>query len=80
MVTPELETERLILRPLSSEDAVQIQHVFPRWEIVRYLVASVPWPYPDNAAQNYVDNWHWWQVKKAKDGSGHYDENRTRTS
>ncbi|SFT42247.1 Protein N-acetyltransferase, RimJ/RimL family [Kosakonia arachidis] len=56
MLTPELQTARLILKPLVSEDATQIQRIFPRWEIVRYLVASVPWPYPDNAAQNYVDN------------------------
>ncbi|MGP3590184.1 GNAT family N-acetyltransferase [Vagococcus sp. WN89Y] len=56
MKTPELETARLILKPLASEDAAQIQRVFPRWEIVRYLIASVPWPYPPGAAQNYVDN------------------------
>lgn len=56
MATPELKTARLLLKPLASEDATQIQRIFPRWEIVRYLVASVPWPYPDNAAQNYVDN------------------------
>jgi len=56
VVTPELQTARLILKPLVSEDATQIQRIFPRWEIVRYLVASVPWPYPDNAAQDYVDN------------------------
>lgn len=54
--TPEMITDRLILKPLRSEDAAQIQRVFPRWEIVRYLVASVPWPYPDGAAQHYVDN------------------------
>lgn len=40
--TPEIITPRLILKPLRSEDALQIQHVFPRWEIVRYLIASVP--------------------------------------
>lgn len=56
MPIPLLKTARMILKPLTSEDAKQIQSVFPRWEIVRYLVNSVPWPYPDNAAQNYVDN------------------------
>lgn len=50
-----LETKRLILQPLASEDAVIIQQIFPRWEIVRYLVDSVPWPYPDGAAKDYVD-------------------------
>jgi len=54
--TPEMITDRLILKPLRSDDAEQIQRVFPRWEIVRYLVASVPWPYPEGAARHYVDN------------------------
>jgi len=51
-----LITERLLLKPLISEDAIQIQKLYPRWEIVRYMVASVPWPYPDNGAENYVNN------------------------
>lgn len=54
--TPEMMTKRLILRPLRPEDAVQIQNKFPRWEIVRYLTSSVPWPFPEGAAQHYVDN------------------------
>ena len=56
MTIPTLTTERLILRPLIAEDAVQIQQRYPRWEIVRYMVASVPWPYPENGAENYVNN------------------------
>lgn len=56
MQIPTLKTERLLLKPLVSEDALQIQKLFPRWEIVRYLVSSIPWPYPDNAASHYVDN------------------------
>ena len=54
--TPQLETARLLLKPLVPADAEQIQRVFPRWEIVRYLVASVPWPYPQGAAEHYVNN------------------------
>lgn len=79
MATPQLETERLLLKPLASEDASQIQRIFPRWEIVRYLVASVPWPYPEGAAQYYVDNvalaaskegkgWFWTLRRKASPG------------
>lgn len=56
MTIPTLTTERLLLKPLVAEDAVQIQKRYPRWEIVRYLVSSVPWPYPDNGAENYVNN------------------------
>jgi RimJ/RimL family protein N-acetyltransferase len=51
--TPVLETPRLILRPLEVRDAEAVQRLFPHWEIVRYLNAVVPWPYPaDGAAQN----------------------------
>ncbi len=56
MTMTTLITERLLLKPLISEDAIQIQKLYPRWEIVRYMVASVPWPYPDNGAENYVNN------------------------
>ncbi|MGY5367839.1 GNAT family N-acetyltransferase [Enterobacter oligotrophicus] len=55
MSMPTLLTERLVLKPLVAEDAVQIQQRFPRWEVVRYMVASVPWPYPDNGAEYYVN-------------------------
>ena len=54
--TPVLETLRLILRPVRADDAPTIQRRFPQWEIVRYLSATVPWPYPpDGAAANMVD-------------------------
>src|SRR5215469_14611602 len=45
-MTPTLETERLLLRPLQLEDAEQVQRLFPQWEIVQYLNARVPWPFP----------------------------------
>ncbi|HMD09258.1 MAG TPA: hypothetical protein VKH63_17125 [Candidatus Acidoferrum sp.] len=41
---PELETERMWLRPVRLEDAEQAQKLFPQWEIVKYLGAVVPWP------------------------------------
>jgi ribosomal-protein-alanine N-acetyltransferase len=49
-----LETSRLFLRPLQLADAAQIQAVFPHWEVVRYLAAQVPWPYPPDGAQHYI--------------------------
>lgn len=69
-VLPTLETNRLLLRPLTLEDAPQTQVLFPHWEIVRFLNASVPWPYPaDGALAYYRDialpaieqglEWHW---------------------
>lgn len=53
-MTPPLETPRLILRPLELADADQIQELFPQWEIVRYLTATVPWPYPPDGAATFV--------------------------
>lgn len=56
MTIPTLITERLCLKPLVKEDALQIQQRYPRWEVVRYMVASVPWPYPDNGAESYIND------------------------
>jgi len=68
--TPTLYTERLILRPLELADADAIQQQFPHWEVVRYLNALVPWPYPADGALTYLrdnalpavargEQWHW---------------------
>jgi [ribosomal protein S5]-alanine N-acetyltransferase len=69
-MTPEGQTARLLLRPLAREDAAQIQEIFPRWEVVRYLRNTVPWPYPADGARYYIESvalpaiergeeWHW---------------------
>jgi RimJ/RimL family protein N-acetyltransferase len=65
-----LETEHLLLKPLALADAEQIQRIFPRWEIVQFLNASVPWPYPSDGAETWCrsaalpamereEEWHW---------------------
>ena len=65
-----LMTSRLILLPLDIADAPAVQARFPRWEIVRYLDAVVPWPYPPDGALTYIsglclpgmlrgEEWHW---------------------
>ncbi|MCU1241109.1 MAG: hypothetical protein JWO71_1835 [Candidatus Acidoferrum typicum] len=69
-MTPPLETPRLLLCPLELADAEQIQGLFPHWEIVRYLAAQVPWPYPADGAIHFIrdmalpavergEAWHW---------------------
>lgn len=40
---PILETSRLLLRPL--------QALFPHFEILQYMSAAIPWPYPDDGAE-----------------------------
>ena len=67
---PELQTARLVLRPLQLSDAAQLQLTFPQWEVVRYLNHKVPWPYPVDGAETYLrnaalpamergDEWYW---------------------
>jgi threonine dehydratase/RimJ/RimL family protein N-acetyltransferase len=54
MTVPPLETPRLLLRPLALEDADAVQALFPHWEIVRHLNATVPWPYPPDGARTFL--------------------------
>lgn len=67
---PILETQRLLLNPLTLDDAPAIQATFPQWEIVRFLASHVPWPYPPDGAESFLRNvalpgiasgteWHW---------------------
>ena len=55
-MVPEIETARLILKPLTSLDADRFQKIFPQWEIVRYMIGTIPWPYPENAARDFIEN------------------------
>ncbi|AKA24643.1 GNAT family N-acetyltransferase [Pseudomonas chlororaphis] len=68
--TPTLHTARLILRPLQLADAEAIQQQFAHWDVVRYLNARVPWPYPADGALSFLrdsalpamargEAWHW---------------------
>jgi len=41
------------LRPVRLEDAEQTQELFPQWEIVKYLGAVVPWPYPPEGSLTF---------------------------
>lgn len=56
MTTPILEAPRLILRPSVFEDHVWVQQLFPHWDIVKHMNASVPWPYPADGARQYYEH------------------------
>ena len=69
MIRP-LQTERLLLRPLQLDDAESAERLFPHWEIVKYLTAAIPWPFPKGLVlSQYRDvilpaiergeEWHW---------------------
>lgn len=77
-MTSPLETNRLWLRPLTVDDADQIQAQFGCWEIVR-LMSGIPWPYPADGALTWCrdialpqmargEAWHWTlRLKEAPD-------------
>lgn len=54
--TPTLETDRLIVRPLTLDDAPAVQKYFNDWEIIKNFSKVVPWPYPDNGAEDFIKN------------------------
>lgn len=56
MDIPVLNSRRLVLRPLQSDDAEDIQRLFPHREIVRLMTSQIPWPYPDGAALEFINN------------------------
>ncbi|MGZ5279775.1 MAG: GNAT family N-acetyltransferase, partial [Pseudobdellovibrionaceae bacterium] len=53
---PRFETERLLIREISLEDAPSYQRNFADWEIIRNLAKHVPWPYPENGAFEFIKN------------------------
>ena len=55
MDTPIIQTSRLILRPLALSDAPAIQRYFNNWNIIRNLALVVPWPYPGDGAQTFIE-------------------------
>ena len=68
--SPTFHTQRLLLTPLQAADIPAIQQLFPHWDVVRYLDSRVPWPYPPDGAERYVQDhvlpamgqgkeWHW---------------------
>lgn len=54
MKTPVLETERLILRPVTMGDAPSLQKHFNNWNIIRRIGVNAPWPYPDDGAESFL--------------------------
>lgn len=50
MTVPVITTARLDLVPVTLEDAAFVQAEFPHWEIVEFMNARVPWPYPADGA------------------------------
>jgi len=54
MRIPEIQTPSLLLRPLVPSDAAAIQTHFNNWNVIKYIGAEVPWPYPQNGAESFL--------------------------
>lgn len=52
---PELETERLYLRGITPADVPAYEEQFVDYEVIRYLNANVPWPYPKGGVETYMN-------------------------
>ena len=50
---PELQTDRLVLREFTAEDAPVVQRLVGEWEVARTL-AVVPHPYEDGMAEEWI--------------------------
>ena len=67
--TPKFETERLVLREITLEDADSYQRHFGDYAVISQLASAVPWPSPENGAESFIrtvilpqqgkDRWFW---------------------
>lgn len=53
---PVFETQRLILRAVTEDDAADWQKHFVDYEVIRNLSALVPWPYPEDGVLTFLKN------------------------
>ena len=53
---PKFETLRLLLRGVELKDASAYQMYFNDYDIISQLAAVVPWPYPQNGAEEFIRN------------------------
>lgn len=53
---PTFKTARLILKPVSLEDVESYKKHFVDYEVIQFLSSAVPWPYPDNGVEYFLEN------------------------
>lgn len=68
-VLPSFETRRLFLRPVTEKDFSIYYKNINDFEVIRYLSAQVPWPYPADGVEKFfksivfpslgIDRWFW---------------------
>ncbi len=75
MNLPTFTTSRLILRAINENDYSSYEKYFNDYDVIRFLVKTVPWPYPKNGVKDYIeqqifpylgnDRWLWGIFLKA---------------
>jgi RimJ/RimL family protein N-acetyltransferase len=64
-----ITTKSLTLKPTILSDAADIQAYFNNWEIIKWLRPPVPWPYPENGAEQHLKEvaknpaWHSFSIR-----------------
>ena len=68
-IIPTFYTSRLILRQVTENDFISYEKNFVDYNVIRFLTAAVPWPYPQDGVKEYLrtqilpnlgkDKWHW---------------------
>ena len=53
---PTFQTERLVLRGVTKTDIPAYEKHFVDYEIIQHLAVHVPWPYPENGVEWFLDN------------------------
>lgn len=53
---PKFSTHRLILKGVTETDVKFITKYFVDYEVIRHLAHAVPWPYPENGVEEYIQN------------------------
>lgn len=56
---PQFETERLILKAVTKDDIPSYTKHFVDYEIIEQLAATVPWPYPENGVEWFLNQLIW---------------------
>ncbi len=52
---PTFETERLFLKEPTNRDFESYQKYFNNYEVIRHLSAGVPWPFPEDGVQKFLE-------------------------
>jgi ribosomal-protein-alanine N-acetyltransferase len=53
---PQLETKRLLLKEISLDYIESYKKYFIDYEVIRYLSGAVPWPFPEDGIESFLNS------------------------